>query len=125
MCKSEQYRLNIDNVQGPITIKIGFDPTTLTDKLADIYANKFAWVFWGLWRNGHLTNQYFNDDVLRIAQIVEDTKPTTEDEFYKCIMFTPIVSGCGNFQSGDVKEFVQEHLHYLTLEKEVKFIYKF
>jgi hypothetical protein len=69
-------------MKAPETVAFAFDP----DK-SDIpaLANRIGRILWACIRSGHIVDQYFNDQVLDMAEWIDKDKPSNYETFVKMI----------------------------------------
>jgi hypothetical protein len=89
-------------------IKLSFDPNEAEPKIKKIFNDPIAKILWCVIRSHHITDQYFNDMVLEVADLLEKKKPQNYWEFRRLI-------GCLSAKFGRV--IVEEK--WLTVDSEI------
>ena len=102
-------------------VSLGFDPfSDLCGEIRAIFADMTARTLWMLWKQGHITGEGFNADVLAIAKRIRERKPETAEALGECFP-TRYGGPMQNFTASDVASFVIEALPFFTGERIVTF----
>lgn len=103
-------------------VALAFDPFAgnADAMISSIFADTTARTLWLLWKSGHVTGDGFNDDVLRIARKIRETKPQTPHALGECFP-TRFGGPMQNFVASDVAKFAAEALPFFTGERTVTF----
>lgn len=100
------------------TVNVLFDPAA--SAVADIFANDIARAIWCLYRGGHVVNQYFNDEVRRLAKELQDTPPTSPTDIEHALWRNQMVFAGSNFP-GDQADFAVLLFPYLIGNARIEF----
>lgn len=57
----------------PETVILAFDPE-ITEEVKRVFSNDLARTIWLAVKRSHMTSQYFNNDCLHYAKVIEDFK---------------------------------------------------
>lgn len=69
----------------PQVIKLAFDPKTASSEVKEILGKRTSQILWCAIKNSHITDQFFNQDVLSVAKTIDEGRIHTYSEFEKAI----------------------------------------
>lgn len=99
----------------PNQVILNFDPEKIEDeKLRRVFADDLARTIWMGWRVNHIVSQDFNDEVLRLAEMVREEKPRLWESLRRLGMRLGPYS---NFAGTKEDECWRELLPYVAGEK--------
>ena len=106
----------------PEVVTLAFDPET-DEEIKEVFSNDLARTLWLAVRRSHLTDQYFNNNCLQYAKVIESFKkegPLTAGLLLRILSGVAKPPGQGIIGSAEL-EFATELLPFVNGEKTINF----
>jgi hypothetical protein len=103
-----------------LPVKIMFDVTT-DPQVKAVWDHYIARNLMLLWRPCHLVNQYYYNETLSIARVIEYEKPKNITELLSCFMKAAEKGDRSNYKQNDLEVFLPEAMPFLLGEKHVSY----
>lgn len=106
------------------TVTLAFDPKTIEiQEIKDVFANDLARTIWLAVKSGHMTSQYFNNDCLHYAKVIENAKkkgPLTANMLFRILSGVAAPPGHGIIGGGELN-FATDLLPFVDGQKTISF----
>ncbi len=87
--------------------------------VADIFADDIARAIWCTWKEPHVVNQFFNDEVRYLAKELRKAMPSSADKLHRSLIGASWGSEGQNIIGTDLAEWCEFVLPYVRGEKAI------